>query len=86
MKYQINDGQTMRDIFNSYGRADQFSTAAFDTLHDFYSDFEDFTLDVISVCCEWCEYDSEDEARSNYDDLDDAYYLTTATGTVLVSG
>ena len=76
----------MKDIFKSYGRGDQYSNAGFDALHDYYSEWEDFKLDVVSVCCTWCEYDDMDDVRSNYDDIDAINYIETASGSVLVMG
>jgi hypothetical protein len=58
----------MRDEFQQYDRADQFSYQAYAALFEWYSDvYEDVEFDVIGICCDWCEYDSTAELAADYD-------------------
>ena len=64
----VNSASTLRDMFNSYGRYDQFSYAAYDVLFDYYDQFEEsIECDVIAICCDWCEYDGLVDLVSYYD-------------------
>lgn len=52
------------DAFHRMGRGEQFSCEALDELFRYYEETEDATgeeteLDVIAICCEWCEHDTE---------------------------
>ena len=68
LKQTIRSSGHMRDEFQQYGRGDQFSYRAFDTLFDWYSDLDDaIEFDVIGICCDWCEYDSAAELAADYD-------------------
>ena len=70
----INKSQ-FRDAFHNMGRGDQFSYDALGVLYDFYDEEENFDLDVIGICCDWCEYDSFQELKEAYsnilEDIDD---------------
>lgn len=44
---------------------DYFSWDGYQALYDYYDQFEDFSLDVIAICCDVTEY-TEDEFISNY--------------------
>lgn len=51
------------DAFNDMGRGDQFSYEALNELFRYYEETEDSTgenmeLDVIAICCEWTEHDT----------------------------
>lgn len=68
----INTPSQFRDEFHSYGRGDQFSYNAFGALFDYYTELaegcgEPFEMDVIGICCDWCEYDTMQEAAEAYD-------------------
>ena len=57
--------------FQRYGRGEQFSydglQALFEWLEDLESDIgEEQELDVIGLCCEYCEYDSLKEFQNEY--------------------
>lgn len=52
------------DAFNSYDRKENFSYDGLKALFDYYEEYEESTgekieLDVIAICCEWNEYESE---------------------------
>lgn len=73
-----------RNAFIRMGREDQFSSEALELLYDFLTENEDncdeeYTLDVIALCCEFSEDTPEDIAsmygfdlpqRSDYSDDD----------------
>ena len=64
MKQTINEYGFMQ-AFIDFGRKENFSPSALRALFDYYTDIEDGTgeeieLDVIGICCDWCEYDAED--------------------------
>ena len=67
MKQSISQSQFI-DAFRDYGREDNFSydglCALYDMLEECYPDFE---LDVIAICCDFCEYDSFEELANDYD-------------------
>lgn len=65
-----------RDRFHDMGRTNQFTYQAFDVLFEYYDEFnESIQMDVIGICCDWCEYTLEelerdfDEARHAMDIL-----------------
>lgn len=56
-----------RDAFKRCGRGDQFSYEALGLIFDYIEEYEGSTseqieLDVIGICCEWCEQSPEDIA------------------------
>ena len=62
MYITINSASAFMDEFARMGRGEQFSYEALEALFDFYDELEDFELDVIAICCEWTEYENEEEA------------------------
>ena len=56
---QIRNASALQDYFGKYGRANQYTYAAFEALFDFYNDLDIEDLDVIGVCSEWGEYDRD---------------------------
>ena len=74
MKTTINSTDFIQ-AFNAYGRGDQFSYAALRALYDYLTDLEEdcdmeIELDVIALCCEFSEYESLEELKENYSDID----------------
>ena len=68
----IQTASQMRDEFRLYGRADQFSYHAYDALFDYLWELGEaiegsFQFDVVSLCCEWTEYDSIEKLAEAYD-------------------
>ena len=56
-----------RDAFKRCGRGDQFSYEGLELIFDYIEEYEGSTgeqveLDVIGICCEWCEQSPEDIA------------------------
>ena len=66
MYVPINTAWDFEEHFNAMGRGDQFSRQAMEALFEYYSDMEDFQLDVVAICCDWTEFDSEQDALDNY--------------------
>lgn len=57
--------------FLRMGRAEQFSYNGFHALFDYLESTEDCTdneieLDVIALCCEYCEYENFEEIKKEY--------------------
>jgi len=70
MKKSITKCQ-FHDEFKAYNRQDNFSYDGLNALYDYLEQYEEDTgcdveLDVIAICCEYTEYDSADEAASEY--------------------
>ena len=77
------------DLFRSMGRHEQFSYEAKNFLFDWYDEImgDDWPVDVIAICCEWCEYESIEEVLEDYDvdDIEDLdYAIELDNGNVLV--
>lgn len=91
MKITIDHVGQFRDAFHKANRQNQFSYTAQGILFDFLEDCDpDYELDVIALCCEYCEM-TDDEVRESYDVPEDqevaeflegnTVYLGTTTGT-----
>ena len=80
MKQSVNSYDFER-AFVLAGRKDQFSYDGLRALFDYLEEYEDGTgeeieLDVIALCCDYCEYDSALECAKDYpfdidEDLDE---------------
>ena len=72
MIQRINSNDLIR-AFEDYGRSNQFTEEALETLFEYYEEIdEDTELDVIAICCEWAEYESLEELHENYGDEDES--------------
>ncbi len=74
MKQTVNKSD-FRDAFNRMDRKDNFTYEALGVLFDYYEQLDDdcgteTELDVIAICCEWCEYDSLTDVRDAYSDIE----------------
>lgn len=74
----IDTATQFKDAFHYAGRSDQFSRSALEALFTYYDDRdEQVELDVVAICCDWCEYDSAVDAceelglHPDDDDADD---------------
>lgn len=81
MKQNITFSQFV-DAFRAHGRADQFSYDGLKALYNYLEQYEEETgedseLDVIALCCEWCEYESCVSAARQYDWTPDNEYDET---------
>lgn len=69
MKQTINKSD-FRDAFHRMGRDKQFSYDALGALFDYYEEIdEEMELDVIAICCDWCEYDDLKAVKVDYNDI-----------------
>ena len=81
MKITINESM-FKQQFRLYGRSDQFSsnglTALFNFLEEVYGEDGEYeyALDVVSLCCEFTEYDNALDAGLNYNGLLNVKSLT----------
>jgi hypothetical protein len=72
MHTQVDRGY-FHDSFRRFDRKDQFSHEARNLLFDYYEELEEsggepIELDVVGICCDWCEYASASEACAEYSD------------------
>ena len=71
MKITINEAM-FKDQFRLHGRKDQFSSNGLTALYNFLEEVHgensgyEYVLDVISLCCDFTEYDTALEAAKNY--------------------
>jgi hypothetical protein len=70
MKTEITKSGFM-DAFNACGRGEQFSYDAKSALYDWLEELseetgEEYSLDVIALCCEYTEYDSAIDCLDDY--------------------
>ncbi len=68
--YKIINQASFVSEFEQSERKNQFSYAALRAIFDYITEIEEggeeIELDVISICCDWCEYDSAMEAAQAY--------------------
>lgn len=62
------------DVFRNMGREDQFSYAALNTLYDYLEQLcdetaEPYSLDAITLCCEYCEYEDFEALQNDYSNI-----------------
>ena len=84
MKTTVNLND-FRQAFKDYGREDQFSYDGLEALFNYIEEGElfgdeEYTLDVIELCCAFSEYDSMEAFQMDYGDeyqtLEDIEYQT----------
>lgn len=91
MHITIDTTSQFMDAFEDMGRGNQFSYEAINTLFDYYDELDDYELDVIGICCDWTEYETEKEAceelgMEDIDELNDNYQvIELSNGGLLVS-
>lgn len=71
LNHDITSATQFHELFKQYGRGDQYSHYGFDLLFEHLQSLsddlgEDISLDPVGICCEWCEYDTIDEAVDAY--------------------
>lgn len=60
MHITIDNASQFRDAFHRSGRGDQFSYEALGQLFEYFEDVApDMELDVVAICCEFAEGDTE---------------------------
>lgn len=70
--FQSINEYDFRQSFHAMNRGDNFSYEGLTALFDYLEDYEESTgesleLDVIGLCCDFCEYSSAIEAVQEYD-------------------
>jgi len=78
MKQEITKSQ-FHDAFLDCGRENQFSYEGKNALYEWLEDLseatgEEYSLDVIALCCEFTEYDSAEDAAKEYFDFEGMTY------------
>lgn len=74
-----------RDAFQCMDRNGQFSYEALGAIYNWIIEYEESTggtdteLDVIAICCEWCEWDNLAECLAAYDTIKDLEELEDNT-------
>ena len=88
MKTTVNEYEFVK-AFDDFGRGGNFSRLGRFALYEYMTDLEEecgveFNLDVISVCCEFSEYENLQHFRANYgndyqsmDDVRDMTHVIT---------
>jgi len=72
MKISIDNASEFRNQFIAYNR-DNFSCQGYEVLFDYFEEIDsDMVLDVIAICCEYCEESVSGIARNYSIDLNDA--------------
>tara|TARA_R110002167_G_scaffold338655_1_gene546319 strand:+ start:212 stop:526 length:315 start_codon:yes stop_codon:yes gene_type:complete len=71
-------------------RQDNFSLEGLYTLYNYLNDLsedigEDIQLDIISICCDFNEYESLEEALNQYDDINTLEELEQHTSILNIS-
>ena len=98
MIYRTINEYDFRQAFYAKGRENHFSYEALGALYDFYEELSeevDIELDVIAICCEWCEctqkeliadyqQDDDDDLESILDYLNDNTFVIELDNSYLV--
>ena len=81
------------DAFNNYGRGDQFTYGALCALYNWFEEMEGDTgeeheLDVIALCCDFCEFYDLEEFQDNYgaEEYPDMESISDATMLIEIAG
>jgi hypothetical protein len=72
----ISEHDSINAFKQSDTRKDQFSYEALKALYEYYNQLEDdlgeqIEFDMISICCEWTEYETFEEIQEVYTDIND---------------
>lgn len=75
------------NAFNYYGRENQFSYHGKLALFNYLENYEHETgmeieLDIIAICCDFCEYDSIDEIKQYYPNIKNEKHLENFTNVI----
>jgi len=73
--YQNINQYDFVNAFERAGRGDQFSRSGLFALYDYLEEYEEnvgkpYVLEVVGVCCNYCEYKTLDEIVEAYDCID----------------
>lgn len=88
MKETVNFSQFC-DRFRDMGRNDNFTYSGKHALFDYLEEYEEGTgeeveLDVISLCCDYTEYENLKELQENYTDIESIEELEEHTTVIKV--
>lgn len=65
------------NLFDQYGRHEQFTRCAREALYEYYdelsNDAGDGDVDVVAICCDWAEYDNSELLREYSSYLPDLF-------------
>lgn len=93
MKITINSHYQFERLFREANRENQFSREGLNALFDYLEELEqdcgeEFDIDVIGICCDFCEYDNIEDFRSYYgaeyesmEDIEDRTIIIPISGT-----
>lgn len=85
MKSTITHASQFRDAFHRANRQNQFSYDALGMLFDYFEECDpDMELDVIAICCEYCEMTPEQVCASYRTELDDNLELFLGENTAYI--
>ena len=85
MKSTIENASQFRDAFHRAGRGTQFSYEALGMLFDYFEECDpEMELDVIAICCEYCEMTPEQVCASYRTELDDNLELFLGENTAYI--
>lgn len=75
--------------FHDFGRGTQFTHEGLKTLFEHLEDYEDDTgeemeLDVISLCCDYVEYENLEALQKDYTDIEDMDDLLNMTWVFMI--
>lgn len=67
IKIELYVGEFL-NMFDQYGRTDQFSVCAKEALYEHLEELsddlgDDVTIDIVGLCCDWTEYSAGDLLR-----------------------
>lgn len=57
--------------FEEHNRGDQFSREGLQLLYDYLDELDTYELDVIGICCDYCESTAEDAIDDNGLEIED---------------
>lgn len=75
MKRTMTEYDFIEAFQNSDTRKEQFTIPALEALFNYYEEYEqesekDIEFDMISICCEWVEYDSFEQLQNDYSSIE----------------
>lgn len=57
--------------FEEHGRGDQFSREGLQLLYDYLDELDNYELDVIGLCCDYCESTADEAIDDNGLEIED---------------
>jgi len=80
----INKDEFINSFMSSDNYKHKYSREALNALYDYLENLEEsldeqFEFDMVSICCEWTEYDNLDEVQENYNNIESVEDLEEKT-------